>query len=129
MGDSRSAHLDAGLLAMAHDQSREAADSADSELASMALPPDGMAAVVDEAVAAENNLAVCQLHACKLREAVQRLEDFVRRDPVLYLQDSLAKTMSGLYEFLPDSKERRAVIRELVEAYQLGDMDASAFGG
>lgn len=134
--DSRAAFLDAGLLALGHDQStqaaehfRGAAESAASEIEAMPQQPDATSQVVDDVVAAENNLAVCQLHACKLREAVRRLETLVRRDPVLYLRDALARTLSGLYEFLPDAKERRGVLQELVEAFQLDDVDPSACGG
>lgn len=128
--DTVSARLDRGLLAVACSDYKgarahfEAAADTAAEAIAGAGALNAASVIVDEAVSAESNLAVCQLYLCRLREGVRRLEALVKRDPVLYLRQSVAQNLSALYEFLPDVKQRRMVLLEILEAYQLGDVEA-----
>jgi tetratricopeptide (TPR) repeat protein len=83
--------------------------------------------IVDEAVSAENNLAVCRLYTKELRQGVQGLEDFVRQDPALFLRSSVTQNLAALYEFLPDAVHRRAVLREVAAAFCLEDLGPKSF--
>lgn len=134
--DSASALLDRGLLLVAQGSSESArevleraasATRAALDEAAQRGPLSPWSAQVDEVIAAESNLAVCRLPARQLREAVSGLEALVRRDPTLFLRQSVAQNLSSLYEFLPDCKQRRAVLRELVDAFQLVDIEPKSF--
>lgn len=131
--------LDQGLLAVASGSYADARDhfaaaastsraaiaraSAESQATPLALSDKR----VDDAVAAENNLAACRLYTRELRQAVQGLEAFVRLNPVLFLRSSVAQNLGSLYEFLPDTVSRRAVLKELASAYHLEDLGPKAF--
>jgi len=83
--------------------------------------------LVDEAISAENNLAVCRLYTKELRQGVRGLENFVRRNPTLFLRSSVAQNLSALYEFLPDAVHRRTVLKEVATAYHLEDLGPKLF--
>jgi len=85
------------------------------------------ACAIDEAITAENNLAVCRLYTRELKEGINGLEAFVRRNPVAHLQSSVAQNLSALYEFTTNAAERRAALREIATAFHLEDLDPRSF--
>jgi len=125
--------LDKGLLAIAggeyaraKEHFAEAASASRMRLAEFkegALPEK----IVDEAVTAENNLAVCRLYTKELREGVKGLEELVRQNAKLFLRSSVAQNLSALYEFLPDAVHRRAILREVAKAFRLEDLGPKSF--
>jgi len=130
--ESAAALLDEGLLRMAQGD-YAAAGKAFSEASAAALAgtPDGEVpaspAVADEAIAAENNLAVCRLYTRQLREGVSGLEAFARQSPVAFLRTSVVQNLSSFYEFLTDSSWRRGTLREVIDAFRLEDIDSKIF--
>lgn len=128
--DCPQALLDRGILTVARGETRTAVAhfeaARDQTMASLIAAQAEItpwSTCVDEVLCACNNLAVCQLSARELAKAVAGLEALIRRDPVLFLKPCAAQNLSSLYEFLPDSKERRMCLRELVDAFQLDDLD------
>lgn len=125
--DRATALLDRGLLAVGEaDYAAAKAHYAEASAVAISAARSDCTAV-DQAVSAENNLAVCRLYTKELRQGVQGLEAFIRRDPAMFLRSSVAQNLSALYEFLPDSANRRVVLRELAAAFNLQDLDAKSF--
>lgn len=128
--DSPTALLDQGLLAVAradYKSGRGHFTQASIAAVGSKSPKDLTAVSADEAVSAENNLAVCRLYTTELREGVKNLEAFVKRSPVLFLQNSVVQNLSALYEFMTDGGQRRVTLKEVVGAFQLEDVDTSIF--
>lgn len=120
--------IDLGLLAIAngeHAAAKAHFSTAIDALARGVESPGGDRE--DETVTAENNLVVCCLYLKELNHGIERLEALIRRDPVAYLRPSTARNLAALYEFVPDTANRRTALRELVYALHLEDTDPKVF--
>merc|ERR1712129_582195 len=128
---STAALLDKGLLYMARgDYSAAGKAFAEASVAACAGTADEVPASsvdAEEAIAAENNLAVCRLYTRELREAVKGLEAFAKRNPVAFLRSSIVQNLTSFYEFLTDSSWRRGTLREVIDAFRLEDIDRKIF--
>eukprot|EP00742_Colponemidia_sp_Colp-10_P008595 GILJ01009319.1.p1 GENE.GILJ01009319.1~~GILJ01009319.1.p1 ORF type:complete len:636 (+),score=98.59 GILJ01009319.1:30-1937(+) len=77
---------------------------------------------------AVNNFALASLYCKELQQAIEFLEQALRKDPVNHLNESLIFNLCTLYDLaLQDSAERKKVIQDLVARYGPEDFDASVF--
>ena len=78
----------------------------------------------DVLLVAGNNLAVCALHCCELREAVGRLEALIRSAPRRFLRPATVFNLCTLYDLannVSGGTQKKRVLRALAERYGLDD--------
>jgi tetratricopeptide (TPR) repeat protein len=77
-------------------------------------------------LAAANNKAICLLYTCDLSRAVSTLEDVIRRNPELNLNETLVFNLSTLYDLQSDnSQEKKKVIMSLASKFASDSFDFS----
>lgn len=121
--DELQALLDQGLLASSRGLHQDARTFFAKASAVAAVTPN---AALDEVVAAENNLAVSRLYTDELKEAINGLEAFIRRDPARHLVHTIGFNLSALYEFTKDTSKRRALLVDVAKTFKLEDLDLKA---
>ncbi|CAE8639660.1 unnamed protein product, partial [Polarella glacialis] len=114
--DTAAAQLNRGLVAMlrgdyAAARVRFAAASAAASAALLlanSISADGAEAAMaaEEALGAENNLAVCRLYTRELKAAREGLEACIKQDPMCFLKPCVIQNLVSLYEFSSDAPKR-----------------------
>lgn len=77
-----------------------------------------------------NNMALCNLYACKMQDAVNQLEDLVRSDPTSFLTERVAFNLCTLYELGADSAvsaRRKRVLQLIAKRFFLHDIGPESF--
>jgi len=77
-----------------------------------------------------NNLALCALYTCRLREAVTMIETLIREDPSKYLTESIAFNLCTLYELGSDnatSEKNKKVLQSIAKRFTLHDIGKENF--
>lgn len=77
-----------------------------------------------------NNLAVCALNMCDLEAAVWLLEQLVRSNPPLHLDQPVAFNLCTMYDLSTDNTKalsRKRLLQQAVTRYQLPGLAASTF--
>lgn len=79
--------------------------------------------------AAVNNSAIAALYACDLPRALACLEGAVRRDPALYMRDTVVFNLCTLYDLSRDpaaSTHCKKVLEALAQRYSLDDLNKAS---
>eukprot|EP00434_Breviolum_minutum_P027422 symbB.v1.2.024242.t1/scaffold2279.1/size83532/9 len=118
-GEESTLFLNDGLLAMSHSEYSKARSFFESVSAEKVDD--------EEAVAAENNLAVCKFYTKDLRGACQRLEELVKKDPLRFLKPCILQNLASLYDFSQDASAKRRELQVLATNAQLEDLDPELF--
>jgi tetratricopeptide (TPR) repeat protein len=77
-----------------------------------------------------NNVALCSLNLCQMKEAVRMMESLVRASPTKYLTEGLAFNLATLYELGADtavSSKRKRVLQLVAKRFSLHDIGAEYF--
>ena len=77
-----------------------------------------------------NNMALCSLYTCQMKDAVSLLEGLVREDPTLFLTERVAFNLCTLYELGSDSAvsaRRKRVIQVIAKRFFLHDIGPESF--
>jgi tetratricopeptide (TPR) repeat protein len=77
-----------------------------------------------------NNLALCALYTCRLREAIDTIETLIREDPSKYLTDTVAFNLCTLYELGSDnetSEKNKRVLQSIAKRFTLHDIGMENF--
>lgn len=77
-----------------------------------------------------NNMALCSLYTCKMKDAVSLLEELIREDPALYLTERVAFNLCTLYELGSDSAvsaRRKRVLQLIAKRFFLHDVGPESF--
>eukprot|EP00435_Cladocopium_sp_Y103_P028465 s2982_g7.t1 len=118
-GQEPTLFLNEGLLAMANGDYAQARGFFESAAESSSDP--------EEALAAENNLAVCKFYTKDLQGACQRLEALVKQDALRFLKPCLLQNLVSLYEFSQEAALKRQELHALAKTAQLEDLDPQLF--
>jgi hypothetical protein len=84
----------------------------------------------DLLVSCTNNLALCALYTCRMREAVSILESLIRENPTEYLTDCLVFNLCTLYELGHDnatSEKRKKILQSIAIRFTLHDIGIENF--
>lgn len=79
---------------------------------------------------ATNNIAICAMYTCRLREALHSLESLVREDPSRYLTERVALNLSTLYELSNESTvsaRKKRVLQLIAKRFCLHDIAQTSF--
>ncbi|CAK9104570.1 unnamed protein product [Durusdinium trenchii] len=112
VGEESTLLLNQGLLAMASSDYSAARNA--FEAAAVAT-----AALEEEVLAAENNLAVCKFYTKDLRGACERLEALVKKEPVRFLKPSILHNLASFYEFSQDASGKRRQLHMFAATTQI----------
>ena len=77
-----------------------------------------------------NNMALCALYTCRMREAVSLLESLVREDPTAFLMERVAFNLCTLYELGSDSTasaRKKRVLQLVAKRFFLHDIGPESF--
>eukprot|EP00980_Cylindrotheca_fusiformis_P006263 scaffold1340_cov122-Cylindrotheca_fusiformis.AAC.6 len=77
-----------------------------------------------------NNLALCSLYTCEMKDAVNLLEDLIRVDPTAFLTERVAFNLCTLYELGADSAvsaRRKRVLQLIAKRFFLHDIGPESF--
>jgi tetratricopeptide (TPR) repeat protein len=77
-----------------------------------------------------NNMALCSLYSCRMKEAVNLLEDLVRADPTAFLTERVAFNLCTLYELGADSAvsaRRKRILQLIAKRFFLHDIGPESF--
>jgi tetratricopeptide (TPR) repeat protein len=77
-----------------------------------------------------NNIALCHLYICNMKEAVALLEELVRHDPTSFLTERVAFNLSTLYELGSDSAtgtKKKRVLQLIAKRFFLHDVGPESF--
>jgi tetratricopeptide (TPR) repeat protein len=77
-----------------------------------------------------NNMAICHLYLCNMKEAVGLLEGLVRQDPTSFLTERVAFNLSTLYELGSDSAtgtRKKRVLQMIAKRFFLHDVGPESF--
>jgi len=77
-----------------------------------------------------NNLALCTLYTCRMREAVNMMEGLIREDPTKYLTECMSFNLCTLYELGSDnarSEGRKRVLQSIAKRFTLHDIGPENF--
>ncbi len=77
-----------------------------------------------------NNLALCALYTCRMREAVDLMEGLVRENPSRYLTQSMAFNLCTLHELGADnttSDKKKRVLQLIAKRFSLHDIGNESF--
>lgn len=77
-----------------------------------------------------NNLALCALYTCRMREAIDLIESLIREDPTKYLTSSLAFNLCTLYELGSDnsiSDKKKRILQSIAKRFTLHDVGKENF--
>jgi tetratricopeptide (TPR) repeat protein len=77
-----------------------------------------------------NNIALCHLYTCNMKEAVDLLEGLVRQDPTSFLSERVAFNLSTLYELGSDSAtgtRKKRVLQLIAKRFFLHDVGPESF--
>eukprot|EP00934_Nitzschia_sp_Nitz4_P003865 Nitzschia sp. Nitz4//scaffold128_size63911//27553//29308//NITZ4_006219-RA/size63911-processed-gene-0.33-mRNA-1//-1//CDS//3329534832//3855//frame0 len=77
-----------------------------------------------------NNMALCSLYACQIKQGVQGLEELVREDPTAYLTERVAFNLCTLYELGADSgtsNKRKRALQLIAKRFFLHDIGPESF--
>lgn len=77
-----------------------------------------------------NNMALCHLYMCNMKEAVDLLEKLVRHDPAAFLTERVAFNLSTLYELGSDSAtgtKKKRVLQLIAKRFFLHDVGPESF--
>ena len=77
-----------------------------------------------------NNMGLCALYTCRMKEAVRVMESLVREDPTLYLTERLAFNLCTLYELGTDttsSARKKRVLQQVAKRFYLHDIGPEQF--
>ena len=77
-----------------------------------------------------NNLSLCSLYTCRMKEAVHYLEGLVREDPTAFLTERVAFNLCTLYELGSDaaaSARRKRVLQLIAKRFFLHDVGPESF--
>lgn len=81
-------------------------------------------------VSCTNNLALCALYTCRMREAVNILESLIRENPTEYLTECLVFNLCTLYELgydNPTSEKRKKILQSIAIRFTLHDIGIENF--
>lgn len=79
---------------------------------------------------ASNNISLCNLYMCNMKEAVLQLEELVREDPAAFLTERVAFNLCTLYELGSDSAvatRRKHVLQLIAKRFFLHDVGPESF--
>ena len=79
---------------------------------------------------AMNNLSLCNLYMCNMKEAVSQLEELVREDPAAFLTERIAFNLCTLYELGSDSAvatRKKRVLQLIAKRFFLHDVGPESF--
>ena len=77
-----------------------------------------------------NNLALCALYTCRMRDAVNMMEALVREDPTKYLTEVMVFNLCTLYELGSDnatSERKKRVLQSIAKRFTLHDIGPENF--
>jgi len=77
-----------------------------------------------------NNMSICALYTCRLREALLLIESLVREDPTRFLTERVALNLCTLYELSNDtsvSARKKRIIQLIAKRFMLQDIGQSNF--
>ena len=77
-----------------------------------------------------NNLALCMLYKCRMREAVDLMESLVRTDPTKFLTGTMAFNLCTLYELGSDntvSDKKKKILQLIAKRFLLHDIGIECF--
>ena len=77
-----------------------------------------------------NNLALCALYTCRMREAVDLIESLIREDPTKYLTSTLAFNLCTLYELGSEnsiSDKKKRILQSIAKRFTLHDVGKENF--
>lgn len=77
-----------------------------------------------------NNITLCHLYMCNMKEAVVQLESLVRQDPTAFLTERVAFNLSTLYELGSESgaaNRKKRVLQLIAKRFFLHDIGPESF--
>ena len=77
-----------------------------------------------------NNLALCALYTCRMRDAINIMEALVREDPTKYLTEVMVFNLCTLYELSSDnatSERKKRVLQSIAKRFTLHDIGPENF--
>lgn len=77
-----------------------------------------------------NNMALCALYSCRMRDAVSLLESLVREDPTAFLTERVAFNLCTMYELECDSTasaRKKRVLQLVAKRFFLHDIGPESF--
>jgi tetratricopeptide (TPR) repeat protein len=77
-----------------------------------------------------NNMAICALYTCRLREALLLMESLVREDPTRFLTERVALNLCTLYELSNEttaSSRKKRVLQQIAKRFFLHDISPFSF--
>jgi tetratricopeptide (TPR) repeat protein len=77
-----------------------------------------------------NNLALCALYTCRMRDAINMMESLVREDPTKYLTEVMVFNLCTLYELASDnstSERKKRVLQSIAKRFTLHDIGPENF--
>lgn len=97
----------------------------------MCMEEDGLIDTEDDLLmSCTNNLALCALYTCRMRQAVNIMESLIRENPTKYLTGCLAFNLCTLYELGYDnatSEKMKRVLKAVAIRFTLHDIDHENF--
>lgn len=79
---------------------------------------------------ASNNISLCNLYMCNMKEAVTQLEELVREDPTAFLTERVAFNLCTLYELGADTAvatRKKNVLQLVAKRFFLHDVGPESF--
>jgi hypothetical protein len=77
-----------------------------------------------------NNISLCNLYMCNMKEAVASLESLIREDPTSFLTERVAFNLCTLYELGSDSAvatRKKRVLQQIAKRFFLHDVGPESF--
>lgn len=77
-----------------------------------------------------NNLALCWLYSCRMKDAVSMLESLIREDPTAFLTERVAFNLCTLYELGADSAssaKKKRMLQLIAKRFFLHDVGPESF--
>lgn len=105
-------------------------DLADPPLQTLLPSSMGMTPVDMLYAEAINNLAVCALYTCRVREALLLMESLVRDNPTRFLSERVALNLCTMYELSNESSvaaRKKRVIQQIAKRFALHDIPSESF--
>ena len=77
-----------------------------------------------------NNLALCAMYTCRMRDAVSMMEALIRENPTRYLTECMAFNLCTLYELGSDnsiSDHKKKTLQLVAKRFSLHDVGNDSF--